>query len=60
MPFPKFRVKFSGGCICYLESESEVQISLKRRFLIEKRIDTKGQINFRLRLGFSEHTVTNL
>ena len=60
MTFLKFGAKFSGGCICYLESKSEVQISLKRRFRIANRIDTEGHINFRLRLSFSERTVANL
>jgi hypothetical protein len=32
MPLPKFGAKFSGGCICYLESKPDVQIQFDRRF----------------------------
>jgi hypothetical protein len=58
MPSPKSKVEFSGGCICYLESKLEFQISLNSRFGIAQRID--NEVSFPMRLSFSERTVANL
>ncbi len=38
---PKLEIKLSGGCIFYLESKLEFQISLERTFRIAQRINTK-------------------
>ena len=48
MPFPKSIINFSGGCICYLESKSDVQISFDRRFRIAERIDYEVSVCLKL------------
>jgi hypothetical protein len=49
-----FVSNFQGGCILYLESKLEVQISINRRIGIERN---DNKMDVRLRLSFSRRTV---
>ena len=46
---------FQGGCICYLERKSKIQISLNSRIWIAERIE--NQVKVTLRLSFFERAL---